>query len=223
MRSKRVPLSSDLLVKQFPNGRFVQNSYLVGDPPSGDAILIDPGEDTTQLLAEVARGGWTVRAIWLTHAHVDHLLGVPATRTATGAPVLLHPADLPLYRALPQQAAWMGFSTEALWAPDGELAHGQVLMVGPHAFTVRHTPGHSPGSVCFVGADRVFVGDVLFAGSIGRTDLPGGDIFALMRSIHAHLLSLPDETTVHSGHGPDSTIGQERASNPFITGQVAAG
>ncbi len=212
----------ELLVRQFPNGRFVENTYLVGDPASGEAVVVDPGEDTTDLLAELAAGTWRVGQVWLTHGHIDHIQGVPAIRAATGAPVLLHPADLPLYRHVADQARSMGFEAGPMADPDGTLAHGQVLHVGSHAFTVRHVPGHSPGSVAFVGRDRVFGGDVLFAGSIGRTDLPGGNFFVLMKSIHAEVLVLPDATIVHAGHGPDSTIGVERRTNPFITGVVEA-
>jgi glyoxylase-like metal-dependent hydrolase (beta-lactamase superfamily II) len=221
MRHGLAPLP-DLLVRQFPNGSFVENSYLLGDPASGDAVLVDPGEDPSALLAEVAQGQWQVRGIWLTHAHVDHVLGVPAAIAATGAPVLLHPADLPLYRNVPDQARWMGLAAEPLPEPDVALEHGAVLTVGSAVFTVRHTPGHSPGSVSFVGQGRVLAGDVLFAGSIGRTDLPGGNYYTLMKSIHARLLDLPDDTVLHAGHGPDSTIGAERRTNPFLTGAVGA-
>ena len=214
---------SDLVVRRFLNGRWAQNSYLLGDPASREAVLVDPGEDTTELLAEVRRGGWKIGGIWLTHAHIDHVLGVPEARRATAAPVLLHPADEPLYANVPGQASWMGIDAEPLDPTDAPLADGQVLHVGPHRFEVRHTPGHSPGSVSFIGAGRVIAGDVLFAGSIGRTDLPGGNFFTLMRSIHSHLLTLPDGTILHSGHGEDSTIGVERTTNPFITGEVRAG
>lgn len=210
-------------MRKFVNGRFAQNSYLLGDRASRAAVLVDPGEDARELLAEVTRGGWKVEAIWLTHAHIDHVLGVPSARELTAAPVLLHPHDEPLYANVPGQAAWMGIAAPALPPTDGPLADGQELRVGPHRFTVRHTPGHSPGSVSFIGDGLVIAGDVLFSGSIGRTDLPGGDFFTLMRSIHAHLLTLSDDTTLHSGHGEDSTIGIERATNPFITGEVRAG
>jgi hydroxyacylglutathione hydrolase len=214
---------SELVVGKFTNGRFEQNSYLLGDQSSRAAVLIDPGEDPGELLAEVTRARWRVEAIWLTHAHIDHVLGVPQARQLTSAPVLLHADDQPLYANVPQQATWMGFASAALPVPDGELFDGQELNVGPHRFVVRHTPGHSPGSVSFVGPGLVVAGDVLFSGSIGRTDLPGGDFFTLMRSIHTHLLTLADDTLLYAGHGDDSTIGIERATNPFITGEVRAG
>ncbi len=210
-------------MRRFPNGNFVQNSYLVGDPGSRRAVLIDPGEDPAALLGEVQRGGWQVDGIWLTHAHLDHILGVAAAKQLTGAPVFLHPADRSLYDGVGKQAAEFGLTAPALPAPDVELGDRDELVVGGHRFLVRHTPGHSPGSVSFIGAGRVFAGDVLFCGSIGRTDLVGGNFNTLMRSIHAHLLSLPDHTVLHSGHGEDSTIGIERTTNPFITGAVSAG
>ncbi|MGH9260399.1 MAG: MBL fold metallo-hydrolase, partial [Acidimicrobiales bacterium] len=150
--------------------------------------------------------------------HVDHVLGVPQVKAATGAPVFLHPADLPLYHAAPAQAEWFGLRAPTLPAPDRAFAHGEVARVGELAFAVRHTPGHSPGSVSLVGQGVVFGGDVLFAGSIGRTDLPGGDFESLIASIERELLVLPDATVVHSGHGPDTTVGEERRTNPFLTG-----
>ena len=214
---------SELVVRKFTNGRFAQNSYLLGDELSRAAVLIDPGEEPGALLDETRRGGWKVGAIWLTHAHIDHVLGVTEAKRVTSAPVFLHAEDLPLYANVPQQAAWMGFEAPDLPAPDGELSDGQVLTVGTHELVVRHTPGHSPGSVSFIGDGLAIAGDVLFSGSIGRTDLPGGDFFTLMRSIHTHLLTLPDATALYSGHGEDSTIGVERATNPFITGEVRAG
>jgi glyoxylase-like metal-dependent hydrolase (beta-lactamase superfamily II) len=212
----------ELVVTQLENGRFLENCWLVGDAATRDAVLVDPGEEPERFLAAVHSGQWRVGAIWLTHAHIDHVLGVPAVRAATGAPVLLHPADRPLYDGVQAQAQWMGFEAERLPAPDRELVPGEVLAVGGLRFTVRHTPGHSPGSVSFVGHGRIFGGDVLFRESIGRTDLPGGDFFTLMRSIHGEFLALPDATVVHSGHGPDTTIGAERAENPYLAGAIRA-
>ncbi|HEX5634460.1 MAG TPA: MBL fold metallo-hydrolase, partial [Gemmatimonadales bacterium] len=178
------------VVSQLVNGRFVENCWLVGDEATREAVLIDPGEEPQRFLAALTSGGWTLRAVWLTHAHVDHVLGVPAVKAAHDVPVLLHPADRALYDAVPQQAAWMGLAAAPLPPPDGELAAGDVVSVGGLRFAVRHTPGHSPGSVSFVGHGRVFGGDVLFRQSIGRTDLPGGDYGTLLRSIHRELLAL---------------------------------
>jgi glyoxylase-like metal-dependent hydrolase (beta-lactamase superfamily II) len=139
-------------------------------------------------------------------------------REETGAPVHLHPDDLPLYQNLPQQGLWFGLRLSAPPAPEVALRHGQLLRVGGVELEVRHTPGHSPGHVCFVGAGVVLGGDALFEGSIGRTDLPGGDYDTLIGSIRRELLTLPDATVVHPGHGPATTIGRERRTNPFLTG-----
>ncbi|HEX5386241.1 MAG TPA: MBL fold metallo-hydrolase [Gemmatimonadales bacterium] len=207
---------SALEVVQLPNGQFVQNCYLIGDRGTGDAVIVDPGEEPAMFLAELGTRGWTPRAIWLTHAHVDHVLGVAAIKRATGVPIHLHPLDRPLYDALPEQGSWFGLRVASLPPPDVELVPGTTLRVGGLEFAVRATPGHSPGSVSFVGHDRVFGGDVLFNGSIGRTDLPGGNFETLMATIRHEFLSLPDSTVVHSGHGPDTTIGVERLTNPFL-------
>lgn len=180
--------------------------------------MIDPGEEPAMFLAELDTRRWSLRAIWLTHAHIDHILGVSAVKRATGVPVFLHPADRSLYDALAEQGAWFGMRPEPPPPADHELAAGQRVTVGDLAFEVRHTPGHSPGSVSFVGHGSIFGGDVLFNGSIGRTDLPGGDFATLMRSIQQEFLCLPDSVIVRSGHGPDTTIGVERLTNPFVTG-----
>ncbi len=214
---------SDLEVVSLPNGQLVQNCYLIADRASGDAVIVDPGEEHTMFLAELDTRGWTLRAIWLTHAHVDHIIGVGAVRHATGAPIHLHPLDRPIYDALPQFGSWVGMQLDPPPAPDVELEAGDVLSVGRYQFDVRATPGHSPGSVSFVGEGRVFGGDVLFNGSVGRTDLPGGDSGTLMATIQTQFLSLPDSTIVHSGHGADTTIGIERVTNPFLTGAYRLG
>lgn len=206
----------------LPNGQFAENCYLVADRRSREAVMIDPGEEPAMFLAELDTRAWSLRGIWLTHAHIDHILGVGAVRAATGAPIHLHPLDRPLYDALPQFGAWVGMQVEAPPPPDVELRPGSPVRVGGYEFEVRFTPGHSPGSVSFVGHGMVFGGDVLFNGSIGRTDLPGGDFPTLMSSIHSQFLSLPDSTVVHSGHGPDTTIGVERLTNPFLAGSVRA-
>ena len=209
---------SDLEVVSLPNGQFAENCYLVADRRTREAVIIDPGEEPAIFLAELDTRAWLLRAIWLTHAHIDHIMGVGAVHATTGAPIYLHPLDRPIYDALPQYGSWVGLELERPPAPDRELRPGQVLKVGGFEFTVRFTPGHSPGSVSFVGEGMVFGGDVLFNGSVGRTDLPGGDATTLITSIQSQLLSLPDSTVVHSGHGPDTTIGIERLTNPFLTG-----
>jgi glyoxylase-like metal-dependent hydrolase (beta-lactamase superfamily II) len=213
---------SELEVVSLPNGQLSQNCYLVADRRTRDAVIIDPGEEPPLFLAELDTRAWTLRAIWLTHAHVDHIMGVGAVKRATGVPIHLHPLDRRIYDALPQFGAWLGQELEVAPPPDVALAAGDRLRVGGFEFEVRPTPGHSPGSVSFVGNGMIFGGDVLFNGSVGRTDLPGGDFATLMSSIHSQFLSLPDSTVVHSGHGPDTTIGVERLTNPFITGSVRA-
>ena len=185
--------------------------------------MVDPGEEPRMFLAELDRRGWTLRAIWLTHAHVDHIIGVGAVHGATGAPIYLHPLDRPIYDALPQYGAMFGMTLDPPPPPQQELEAGQLLHVGEFEFAVRFTPGHSPGSVSFVGNGLVLSGDVLFSGSVGRTDLPGGDTATLLSTIHTELLTLPDSTTVYSGHGPATTIGVERMTNPFLTGAFRLG
>jgi hydroxyacylglutathione hydrolase len=214
---------SELEVVSLPNGQFAENCYLVADRRTREAVIIDPGEEPAMFLAELDTRAWSLGAIWLTHAHIDHIIGVGAVHAATGAPIYLHPLDRPIYDALPQYGGWVGMQLEKPPAPDRELRPGQVLKVGGFEFTVRFTPGHSPGSVSFVGEGMVFGGDVLFNGSVGRTDLPGGDAPTLMASIQSQLLSLPDSTVVRSGHGPDTTIGIERLTNPFLTGAYRLG
>jgi len=214
---------SELEVVALPNGQFAENCYLVADRRTRDAVIIDPGEEPAMFLAELDTRAWTLRGIWLTHAHIDHIMGVGAVRQATGAPIHLHPLDRPIYDALPQFGSWVGMQLEPPPPPDVALQHGVPVQVGRFAFDVRLTPGHSPGSVSFVGHDMVFGGDVLFNGSVGRTDLPGGDSATLMASIQTQFVSLPDSTVVHSGHGPDTTIGVERLTNPFLTGAYPIG
>lgn len=209
---------SDLEIVSLPNGQFAQNCYLLADRSTRRAVMVDPGEEPRLFLAELDTRGWALSAVWLTHAHIDHIMGVAAVKEATGVPVFLHPADRGLYDGLSRQGEWMGLTLETPPPPDEELCEGQRLRLGDHEFTVRHTPGHSPGSVSFVGPGIVLGGDVLFNGSIGRTDLPGGDLATLMHSLQAVFLALPDSTVVYSGHGPETTIGVERMTNPFLTG-----
>jgi len=206
-------------IVQIPNGMFAENCYLVVDAHAGECAIVDPGEEAGLILHTVKETGTKPVAIWLTHAHIDHVLGVPRIAAETGAPVWLHPADRPLYDAVPEQAAWVWAAPPgSLPPPDHEIAPGARLSVGGLDFEARHAPGHSPGSVCLVGPGVVLSGDVLFAGSIGRTDLPGADFETLIASIERELLPLSDDTIVYSGHGPETTIGRERRTNPFLTG-----
>lgn len=209
-------------VMQIPNGVFAENCYLVIDETAGECAVVDPGEEAGLILHKIEEAGVRAVGIWVTHAHVDHVMGVARVRSATGAPVWLHAADRPLYDRVAQQAAAFGLRAEPPPAPDATWAHGDVARVGRLTFGVRHTPGHSPGSVSLAGEGVVFSGDVLFQGSIGRTDLPGGDFEQLIGSIERELLVLPDATIVYSGHGPQTTIGAERRSNPFLSGALPA-
>ena len=205
-------------VVSIPNGRFVENCYLVIDEASAECAIIDPGEEAGLIAHKVAAADVKPVAIWLTHAHIDHVLGVPRLKTDSGAPVYLHPADRMLYDHVAEQATAFGMRAAPLPAPDRALAHDDLLRVGTLQFRVRHAPGHSPGSVVFEGQGVAFAGDVLFQGSIGRTDLPGGDFETLIRSIERELLTLPDSTIVYCGHGPETTVGRERGANPFLSG-----
>jgi glyoxylase-like metal-dependent hydrolase (beta-lactamase superfamily II) len=208
-------------VVRIPNGQLVQNCYLVVDEAAQVGAIIDPGEDVDLIMRQVAAARMTPLAIWITHAHVDHVLGTGKIRERIGnpsLPIALHPADRLLYDHIVEQALAFGMQADRLPPPDRDLVPGEVLELGSLAFQVRWTPGHSPGSVSLAGHGVVFTGDVLFQGSIGRTDLFGGDYDTLMRSIERELLALPDDTIVYSGHGPETTIGRERRHNPFLTG-----
>lgn len=203
------------------NGIFAENCYIVADRDAGEAVLVDPGEEAELFLARLQTEGLTLTAIWLTHAHLDHVAGVGQVKERIDVPVWLHPADRELYDHAPDQARmFLGAEMPALPSPDRIIVPGDPVRVGACAFDVRFVPGHSPGSVAFIHEGIAIVGDVLFAGSVGRVDLPGGHGGTLIRSIRDELLTLPDETIVYPGHGPETTIGRERATNPFLTGAI---
>lgn len=212
--------SEPLTIRTFTSNVFGQNAYLVRCDASAEWMAIDPGGEAAAMAAALESAGEPLAAIVLTHAHVDHIEGVAELAERVPAPIHLHPADRPLYDAAAQQAAMFGHRVRTPPPPDHELLPGSIR-VGTCDFEVRHAPGHSPGHVILYSeaARLAFVGDVVFAGSIGRTDLPGGSYQELMRSIRAQVLSLPDETRLFAGHGPVTTVERERIGNPFLTPQ----
>jgi glyoxylase-like metal-dependent hydrolase (beta-lactamase superfamily II) len=214
----KVKKLAELEVVCLTNGMFGENCYLVADRSTAEAVIVDPGEEAELFLRRLETENWTLRAVWLTHAHIDHISGVTDVVDATGVEVYLHPADRPLYENAAEQGRWLGLQPEQPRPVDHDLHDRQTLAVGGLSFEVVHVPGHSPGSVALIGHGVAIVGDALFAGSVGRTDLPGGDAGTLLNSIRERLLTLPDETKVYAGHGPATTIGEERRSNPFLTG-----
>lgn len=198
-------------------GPFQENAYLVADAEHGRAVLVDPGDEGDRILRMVEEAGVALEAIWLTHAHLDHVGGIAAVKRRFDVPVLLHPADLPLYERADRQAAAYGLPFEQPAPPERGLAEGDRLTVGRFSFDVLHTPGHAPGHCVFVGHGLMLGGDLLFAGSIGRTDLPLSDPRAMQQSLE-RVTALEDATVVYPGHGPSTTIGTERRSNPFLSG-----
>jgi glyoxylase-like metal-dependent hydrolase (beta-lactamase superfamily II) len=198
-------------------GPLACNCYIVGDPASKQAIVIDPGGDEDQLAAAIAQHGLTITAIIATHAHFDHVLAAARLRELTGAPFFLHDADKPILDWM-QESARMFLGVELGSPPevDTSASEGDILVAGTTQLHVIHTPGHSPGSISLLGDGALFSGDTLFAGSIGRTDLPGGDARALVGAVKGKLFALDDSLPVHPGHGPSTTLERERLTNPFV-------
>jgi len=206
-----------VIVTSHTVGAFQENCHLVVDDDQGRAVLVDPGAEGDRLVGAVRRSGAQLDAIWLTHAHVDHVGGVAAVKRVWDVPVHLHPADELLYRNADRQAAAYGLPFEVPPPFDRPLSDGDVLHVGSLAFEVMHTPGHAPGHVIFVGQGVAFAGDLIFAGSIGRTDLPLSDPAHMQESL-ARAATLPAGTALYPGHGPATTIDVELRSNPFLSG-----
>ncbi len=208
-------------IRVFAGGPFGENTYLVFDADSKAGVLVDPGAVTPSALSEVERLEVELEAVLLTHAHLDHIEGLAAVRRVSPAPIHLHPADRPIYDAVTDHAAVFGVSVERPPPPDVNLAHGQTVTFAGSDWEVRHAPGHAPGHVVFYSEahEVCLAGDVVFAGSIGRSDLPGGDFRTLMASIRREILSLPDGTRLLTGHGPETTVGHERRTNPFLVPQ----
>lgn len=205
-------------IRPFAAGQFAENGYLVRCDDEGTSIVVDPGAGAPEMVEALREGDLRLVAIVLTHAHLDHVEGIPTILEHREVPIHLHPDDHPLYEAVPDQARSFGVTGVELPPPDRELEHGRDLTFGDTTFEVRHAPGHAPGHVilhCAAGS-LALVGDVVFRGSIGRTDLPGGDYQQLMASIREQVLTLPDETRLLTGHGPETTVEDERTGNPFL-------
>src|SRR6201996_3156782 len=207
-----------MILETLPVGPLQCNCSILGDETSREAIVVDPGDDIPRILALLAKHHLTVKQIIITHAHIDHIAGAHRLKQITGAPILYNQNDLPLVKMMDIQAKWLGIPTPAVYSPDAALEDGQRIAITGLTGSILHTPGHTEGSICLYLPDQklLLAGDTLFAGSVGRTDLPGGDTHQLLTSIHDRLLTLPDEVTVIPGHGNRTSIGEERDSNPFL-------
>jgi hydroxyacylglutathione hydrolase len=204
-----------MIIRSMPVGPLQANCYIVGCEQTRHAAVIDPGGDADQILLALAKDKLTLKAIINTHGHFDHVGANRSLKKASGAELMIHPDDAPMLSQLSSGAAMWGIRSEDSPAPDRLLEDGDTVQVGDIEFKVFHTPGHSPGGICLYAGQAVFVGDTLFAGSIGRTDFPGGDYNTLIRSIQTKLFLLPDDTVVYAGHMGPTTIGREKKHNPF--------
>ncbi len=203
----------------LPVGMLACNCSILGDESSGEAVVIDPGDNIEEIQQVLAKHHLRVKCIIATHAHIDHVGGIEGLKRSTGAPVMMHPSDLPLYKNLAVQADWLGVPAPGITDVDQLLKEGDSLRCGGLILEVLHTPGHSPGSLSLHlpgEHQRILSGDTLFQGSIGRTDLWGGSMPEILRSIRSRLLIFPDHIPVYPGHGPATTIGEERETNPFL-------
>jgi len=210
--------AANVLIETFPVGPLQCNCTILGDPATGEAIVIDPGDEITRIHTRLTTLGLKLKQILITHAHIDHVGGALKLKRLTGAPILLNENDLPLLQMMEMQAAWLGVEPPETASSDASLQDGMRVGLESLPAQVLHTPGHTQGSVClhFAPLNLLVAGDTLFAGSIGRTDLPGGNSRQIIDSIHSRLLVLPEETRVLPGHGPATTIGEEKQRNPFL-------
>lgn len=202
----------------LPVGPLQCNCSLIGDEDAREAMVIDPGDDIAEILGLIQKHNLIVKQIIITHAHIDHVGGAMKLRAATAAPIMINENDYALLKMLDVQAAWLGMENPGTVEIASSIGDTQQVRAGSLVADVLHTPGHTEGSIClyFPAETKLIAGDTLFAGSIGRTDLPGGSFDKIIRSIHGKLLALPDETVVIPGHGQLTTIGEERETNPFL-------
>jgi hydroxyacylglutathione hydrolase len=202
----------------LPVGPLQCNCSIIGDETTHEAMVIDPGDNIDEVLALIRKHNLQVKQIVVTHAHIDHVGGAMKLRSSTGAPILLNQNDYALLNMLDVQATWIGVPTPGKVEIDRSISTGETVTAGQHTAQILHTPGHTEGSIClyFQAEKKLIAGDTLFAGSIGRTDLPGGSTQKIMRSLHDTVMALPDETVVIPGHGELTTIGEERETNPFM-------
>jgi len=207
-----------MILETFPVGPLQCNCTILGDEETGEAIVIDPGDEIGRIARRLNTLGLKLKQILITHAHIDHIGGALKLKKLTGAPILMNENDLPQLKIMTDQAGWLGIDTPETAPPDHNLSDGLIVGLDRFPAQVIHTPGHTQGSVClhFAPLNLLVAGDTLFAGSIGRTDLPGGDSGQIIDSIQSRLLALPQQTKVLPGHGPATTIGAERKSNPFL-------
>ncbi|HUJ17846.1 MAG TPA: MBL fold metallo-hydrolase [Nitrospirota bacterium] len=208
-----------MLLMRLVVGPLQVNCFILADEKTREAVVIDPGDDAQDILLIIKEKGLKVKYIVNTHGHFDHIGANKAIKEATGAEILIHEGDAAVLASAPRQSAMFGMKSVSSPPADRFVRHGDVIRAGEVSLRVLHTPGHSPGGICLLEEGIVFTGDALFAGSIGRTDFPGGDLATLLRSIKTNLLTLSDDTKVFSGHGPASTIGDERRENPFLNDQ----
>ena len=205
-----------MIIKKFVVGPLENNCFLIIDEASKECFITDPGDEPDRILDFITENGLTARYLVCTHAHFDHVAAIPELKAGTGAQIVIHRADLPIYDRSQEHASAWGFEIDPLPHPDIFVSEGDLIKIGNLRFEILHTPGHSPGGICLYGEGVVITGDTLFAGSVGRTDLPGGDVLKLKLSFQ-RLLSLSDETQVLPGHGPETTIGRERSENFFVS------
>lgn len=205
-----------MIVKKLAVGPIQANCFIVGCEETRQAAVIDPGDEADRILLTLADSGLAVVQIINTHGHFDHVGANRRMKQATGAPILIHALDAPMLGLLSRSAAAWGMSAENSPPPDRTVDEGDTISVGTLTFNVIHTPGHTPGGISLLCGKSLFVGDTLFAGSVGRTDFPGGSFEALQASIRDKLFTLPPEVTVYTGHGAETTVGAERRSNPFV-------